>query len=318
LILFFDLLYSEHGSFLDDYQTIDASLSGHEHVYVRVNIQDNFWLGKVLGAVAKFKPERIVFLSAKIQQLLIMLPFILGKRIYAIYHFRPNGRKLSHQVILPVLGRFYKFAAYSPGVESYLRSVIREGVSLVTARAIRKEAAAELAKRKVGQDQITVLLPGIRPGVRDYIEPSSMVAKLESVIGKRISKVYVQSSEPRPPHLDSKVEWIAGKMTDEEYKAIYARSLFVGVKFNNDYETRSSAVVTDAIGHGCILITWDHPITRQYGFPKRLVTNVENVQTTVNALSGDKCLESLYQDYQDLNEARTLWIDYLELGERDT
>lgn len=313
-IIFIDLLYQPKGSFDDDFNTIAKSVEGNSIFHLRVQSKNEVGaLAQTLACILKMSPRKVVFLSAKMWQLILLLPLAYFRPVYVIYHFRPNTRASVHDRVLPLLSKKYTFAAYSESVRKHLCTVIKRDVPLVASRLIDRYASFELLTRKLQQDQIHVFCPGIRHGVRLPLDYRALKRGIEGTLGRPISSMTVQDASDFGQMCDEVSAWVPSKLSDEEYSRLYNEALIISMRFCPEYEARSSAMINDALGRGCIVVTDAHPITIQYGYPMGLVTDLEHLpQVIANVCNGS--LGPAQIPGFDNGEAKKSWMDFLKLG----
>lgn len=311
--LFVDLLYQPKGSFDDDFATISQALEGNSIFHLKVRSKCNLGaLLEVVGCIWKESPRNVVFLSAKLWQLIVLSPLALFFSIYAVYHFRPKTRGRLHDLVLPVLAKIYSFAAYSENVRAYLRKITTADVPLVASRLINKHQSFELLIKKLESDEVRVFCPGIRSGVRVPLAYVDLKRGIESALGRQVSALVVQDTSNTLPRAREVTAWLPSKLPDEEYACLYADALIVGMRFCPDYEPRSSAMINDALGNGCIVLTDEHPITVQYGYPEGLVTNLEHLPRVIESICNGTIGPGQIPGF-DKEEARKSWIGFLNL-----
>lgn len=314
-ILFVDLLYQPKGSFDDDFTTIAKSVKGESIYHLRVAAKGRIApLVKVIWFIFRNSPCQVVFLSAKIWQLIVLAPLAMWRPSYVIYHFRPNVRARLHDLVLPLLSRVYKLAAYSENVRRYLCDVTSRDIPIVASRLIDKRRSINNLHRKLAADIVDVFCPGIRPGVRMPLEYDSLRKGVESALGLPVRRLMVQDAGSMPKIVEQGADWVPPMLSDHEYASIYREALIVAMKFYPGYEVRSSAMINDALSSGCIVVTDAHPIALQYGYPNGLVTDIEHLSLVVERVrSGDYDYDQI-PGFDQL-EARQSWIEFLKLGE---
>ncbi len=312
-IVFVDLLYQPKGSFDDDFITIEKAVEGKSVFHLRVESKDGvralLWAGVCIWQMS---PRRVVFLSAKMWHLILMLPLALFFPVYAIYHFRPNVRGRIHDFLLPLISRVYSFAAYSESVRSYLCTITKRTIPLLAHRSIDKSRSFGLLLWKLQQNQVNIFCPGIRNGVRDPLDYGILKKNIEGVIGRPVCDLVVQDVD-YPLQGSKEVSLrLTSMLSDDEYARLYSDSLIIAMKFCPGYEARSSAMINDALGKGCIVLTDAHPITIQYGYPRGLVTNLEHLPHLIKEINIGKFCSAQIPGF-DEGEARQSWINFLKL-----
>lgn len=313
-ILFIDLLYRPKGSFDDDFATIAKAVEGGRIFHLKVAQTGRFGpLWQVVTAIVRMSPRRVVFLSAKVWQLMLLAPLALLKRSYAVYHFRPNARATMHDRVLPVLARAYSLAAYSAGVQDYLRRVTRKEIPLVASRLIDKRRSLARLADKLRQGHVDVFCPGIRPGVRVPLDYAALRQGLERAAGKPVRNLVVQDAGADTSANAGAVRWAQPMLSDEDYARLYDDSLVIPMKFAADYEVRSSAMINDALGRGCILVTETHPIVAQYGFPEGLVTDLEHLPAVIERVASGRFGPGDIPGFDEA-EAKQSWAAFLKPG----
>jgi len=313
-LLFIDLLYRPKGSFDDDFATITKAVDGQRIFHLKVAQTGRFGpILQVIAAIWRMSPPRVVFLSAKIWQLMLLAPLMLFKRGYAVYHFRPNTRGGMHDRVLPWLACMYKLAAYSAGVQDYLSQVTGKPVPLLASRIIEKHRAFARLVEKMDQDHVDIFCPGIRPGVRVPIDYKELRREVETALGKPVRIIVVQDAGADTSRHTDIVHWAPMMLSDEDYTRHFDESLVIPMKFASNYEARSSAMINDALGRGCIVLTEAHPITAQYGLSQGMVTDLANLPTVIKRVASGQFGPDNIPGF-DYAEAKRSWTEFLKLG----
>lgn len=313
-ILLVDLLYQPKGSFDDDFATIAKSLEGKSIFHLKVTKNGSLnRLLQVITSLFQMSPRKVVFLSAKIWHLILLTPIALFCRTYAVYHFRPNMRAKMHDRALPLLSRVYAFAAYSESVREYLCEITGRDIPIVASRLIDKRRSFETLIKKLGLSVVNVFCPGIRSGVRMSMNYEELKRGVEQSLVRPVVSLVVQDCN-RPFQSDRDVlTWAAPKLSEDEYARLFDEALIIAMNFYPGYEARSSAMINDALGRGCIVVTNAHPITFQYGYPRGLVTNLEHLPLVIEAVQNGSIGADQIPGF-DYVEARKSWMEFLKLG----
>lgn len=311
-ILFVDLLYRSRGSFDDDFATISKSMEGKRIYHLKVD-RSGFIrpLLTVLSGVYRMSPRKVVFLSAKLWQIILLAPLRVFYSVYAIYHFRPNVRAGMHDRVLPMLSRVYRFAVYSKNVQQYLCVVTGRNVPIVASRLIDKRRSVEMIFEKLGRDVVKVFCPGIKQGVRLSMDYDELKQGIEKALGRRVGEIVVQDVDRSLQDCDAVSTWAPPMLGEDEYARLYDDSLLIGMRFYPEYEARSSAMINDALGKGCIVLTEAHPITIQYGYPKGFVTDIEHLSSVVESVRNGSLGHEQIPGFDHM-EARKSWENFLK------
>lgn len=281
-IIFLDFQYEKFGSFDDDFLFIESLLKNDYSLTYR-RFPNNALLYNALTLIRTVFTikDKVVVLSCKTSlTCLIPLIFPFSQRYY-IYHFMPFYRQKLHLKLLKLLSKFFSIGVYSTALQSQLGDHYGLNLSYVPSRFLDKNVSLSLLKSKVENPEICVFIPGIKKGVRRSIDIDYYISELEKVLKKSISKIFIQSktifaSDPRIIYLD--------KVDSGMYRSLFNQCLFTIIEFEESYEQRFSGVVHDAIKSGSIILTKDHPILSQYGFPNSIVTNIEKLPSILKHL----------------------------------
>ena len=307
-VLFCDLQYSERGSFDDDIRAIRTALTWAEIEYYKDNVKasDVQKIARLLAFVRKGRFDRVVFLSARLT-VAFALSFLI-RDLHCIYHFLPNSRKSLHVRLLRLMRGRVRFGVYGAGLVEQLRAESGTPAILVPSRRVDLNASVALYERKARQNRVTVLVPGIRPGVREAIDLQKYVVGLTAK-GFEIEVVRVQG-DVDSSQLTVPVEKIDGYPDASAYAELFRLSTFVIMHFSPGYELRCSGMVLDAVTHGCVVLSVAHPITSQYGYPRFPVVGIESVERLSSEASSirEALLRSSIVFDQDFSDS---WRSYL-------
>lgn len=276
--LLIDLLYADGGSLDEDMKAIANALAVDQDIeYLRVYAHAGWSsVPKVYYQVLFHHYDKVIFLSSKISQLLMFIPLRLSVKCYAIYHFMPKHRQKFHGCALSVLSYFFVFGVYASGVADKIKNFIGFRPMILPSRIIDRERSLALLRQKLAKNQACILVPGVRPGVRKPVALAPIKEKLTNNLGFDIEGIYIQggaSFENQKLEITHEI----GNLSQEEYEQVYCSSLIVAVDFDETYEVRASGVILDALRNGCLLLSNDHPIVRQYGFPTSVITDLEHL-----------------------------------------
>ena len=167
-ILLIDLLFQNNGSYNDDFQAISEYLNEHNVVYLQLPVYSVVKNILIIYLKVLFKKyDRVVILSAKVSQLLFLIPISFFSKIYFIYHFIPNNRIYFHKYSLKFMNFFYKIGTYSSGVKSILDEFLKKEIYLLPSRNINKFNSINLLKYKLTNRNISIFVPGIKEGIRN-------------------------------------------------------------------------------------------------------------------------------------------------------
>lgn len=294
-ILFVDLLHSEHGSYDDDFNAIRQALPGVECDYLKCDVND------VIGGVFQtfclamsFRYTKVVILSAKVFQLALLVPLGLFCNIYVIYHFMPNSRIQLHSRLLPVLTKCFRFATYSDAVSDLLGCFVGTRPPALPSRIVEKAKTEQLLRDKFSDDStLRVLIPGVRPGVRKYIDPQILLSELQQATGARDIRLFIQADPIAAFVGNLSIEFVRKGIPKDEYDALYRSCHVIVVDFENSYEVRASGVILDAAASGCLVLTTDHAINRSYGFPDSILCDIKRIATVISQVRSGVSLQEL-------------------------
>lgn len=317
-ILFVDLLYQPKGSFDDDFVTIKSFMDGKSVLYLKVYKRGLLSpLFSVLSVFFRTSPAQIVFLSAKLWHLVVLIPLALLRPSYAIYHFRPAVRGRLHDRVLPWLAKVYRFAVYGDSVRRYLCRVTNHEIPLIAHRVVDKRLTIRKIRSKLEGGSLMVFCPGIKPGVRMPIPYDYLSDRIRRTLSRPVDKLIVQDSAFPTQNEQYGVTFVPQRLSDLEYSRLYDEALIIAMEFHPDYEGRSSAMINDALRSGCIVITDEHPITNQYGYPDGLVTDLDHLSHTIDAIRNGTIGYDQVPGF-DYEEGRRSWMYFLGLDAQPT
>lgn len=312
-ILFVDLLYKARGSYDDDFATISKAVEGKRIHHLKVEAKGYLrQLSLVISSFYHMSPRKVVFLSAKLWQLILLAPLGFFRPIYAVYHFRPNTRARMHDLVLPLLSHVYKFAAYSENVQQYLCVVTGRNIPMVASRLIDKRRSIELIIKKLEQSVVKVFCPGIKQGIRLSMNYHELKQGIERALALRVGDLVVQDLDRSLQNCIGVSTWAPPMLAEDEYARLYDESLIIVMKFHPEYEARSSAMINDSLGKGCIVVTDAHPITLQYGYPKGFVTDIVHLPSVIESVRNGRLGPDQIPGFDDM-EARESWVRFLKL-----
>jgi hypothetical protein len=307
-ILIVDLLFIENGSLGDDSRAIVGFLSENDCTYLR--LENGHEAKNLLRLYLKStlqKYDHIIILSAKIIQLLFLIPLSLYNRMSFIYHFTPAHRVRFHKCSLKILKHFFKIGTYSQGVKEFLEVLLKKEVQLLPSREIDLEKSIELLRDKLSNKHISILVPGIRPGVRNFPDLKEALNKIYSCLDIIIDEISIQGN--KGPLSENYVDaTFLSALSNEDYGRLYKKSLFVIVDFHESYEVRASGILLDAMQFGCIVISNDHQISKQYGFPDSFIKSIESIKNIRDLNIAN--ISNIYP-YWSLNMAKKSWNKFL-------
>lgn len=281
-VLFVDLLYSEGGSLDEDMKSITKAASvGHQVEYLRFDEKSGYGvLIAIFHHVLTRRYEKIVFLSSKVSQLLLLIPLRLLSKCYAIYHYMPRHRQSFHKFALSIIHRYFVIGVYAPGVAENIEKSVGFRPPVIPSRIVDRKNSLSKLHKKLSQKQIHLLVPGVRSGVRICVKLAPILQKLKD-LGMNAEEIIIQGDASPEGEFSSLVRKV-GKLTQDQYDDLYNSSLIVALEFDQDYEVRASGVILDAIRSGCLVLSSNHQIIRQYGFPSTIVTDLEHLESTLN------------------------------------
>ena len=218
-----DLLYSEGGSYDDDFEAIRKALPEVHCAYLRCNARDGVGsMLRTLRSGLSRHNNKVVFLSAKISQLALLAPFSLWRKCYVIYHFMPNSRVRMHSRLLPVLSTRFLFATYAEAVSDLLGRVCSARPPALPSRIVEKTESERLLREKfVAGEALRVLVPGVRPGVCKFIDPLRLLDQLQQATGAPEIRIFIQG-EPVNAFVDNpNIEFVGQGIPKDDYEALY-------------------------------------------------------------------------------------------------
>lgn len=313
-VLLVDLLYSDGGSLDEDVRSITAALEvDHDVEYLRFDERAGYrCLVGVFRRVLSLRYDQVVFLSSKVGQLFFLAPLRLVAKCYVIYHFMPHHRQAFHERALRLLAPFFVIAVYAAGVADRLLGALGKPVTVLPSRIVdRKQSLARL-REKLSQRRIRILVPGVRPGVREQVALAPIIEALQHRLGYELEGVYIQSGEIPADVANHPAVRKVGKLPQAEYDQLYNSALIVAVNFHEDYEVRASGVILDALRSGSVVLSRDHPIIRQYGFPGTIVTDLDHIGAVLATLKAQPDEQALALiPGADFEEFRARWHSFL-------
>ena len=291
-ILLIDLLHVLGGSLEDDITSIKAALSeDYETKYIKISASSGLFKSlKVFFDALLFFPSKIVFLSSRVNQLFIFIPLCLFSKCYFIYHFMPSCRIKFHSYALPLLAMFYKIGVYSQGVSKVLINILGYAPEILPSRIIDSNLSIIKLHNKIYKNRVNLLIPGVRPGVRNDVDLPSIIATIKK-LGIEVDTVYIQSESKSCEYYfpeDTLNIKTFRYLEISEYTKIFSEALFIAIDFDKTYEVRASGVILDALNNGNIVITNDHPIVFQYGYPNTTITNLENIHKIISKIKNSQ------------------------------
>lgn len=311
-VLFVDLLYSDGGSLDEDMKSITKAVSvAYQVEYLRFDEKSGYGvLTGILHHVLIHRYEKIVFLSSKVSQLLLLIPLRLLSKCYAIYHYMPRHRQTFHKFALSIIHRVFVIGVYAPGVADKIEKSVGFRPSVIPSRIIDRKKSLSKLHKKISQKQIHLLVPGIRPGVRICVKLAPIIQKLKD-LGIKVEEIIIQSDASPEGEFSSLIRKV-GKLTQDQYDDLYNSSLIVALEFDQDYEVRASGVILDAMRSGCLVLSNNHQIIRQYGFPSTIVTDLEHLESVLdNIINGSVEHALTLIPGPDLEEFESKWRSFL-------
>jgi hypothetical protein len=294
-VLFVDLLYSEHGSYDDDFEAIREALPEVQCVYLRCDARDGMGcVLRMVSAALSCHYDKVVFLSAKVSQLALLAPFSLLRKPYAIYHFMPNSRVRMHSRLLPVLSTCFHFATYANAVSDLFSSVVGTRPPALPSRIVEKTKSEQLLREKfVGGTALRVLIPGVRTGVRKFIDPQKLLIQLQQATSALEIRIFIQGEPVDALGDHPSIEFVRKGIPKDDYEALYRSCHVIAVEFDDRYEVRASGVVLDAAASGCLILTTEHAINRGYGFPDSILCDIERIGALIDRIRTGQPLQQL-------------------------
>ena len=293
-LLFVDLLYSEHGSFDDDFNAIRQALPGVECDYLKCDVRNA--IGGVLRTMhiaLSLRYSKVIILSAKVSQLAMLVPLSLLRKTYAIYHFLPNSRVRLHTRLLPVLSKYFHFATYAESVSDLFGGITGTRPPAIPSRIVEKNESERCLREKfIDSAELRVLVPGVRPGVRKFIDPQRLVAQLQQVTNASEVRLFIQGDPVDTFIAHPSIEFVRKGIPKDEYEALYRSCHVIAVEFDDSYEVRASGVILDAVASGCLVLTTEHAISRGYGYPDTIVCDKKRIGVLISRIRAGEALQS--------------------------
>lgn len=312
-VLFIDLLYSDGGSLDEDMKSITKTVgTDYDVEYLRFDQLTGYRaIVGVFIRVLTRRYDKVVFLSSKVSQLFPLALLGMKTKCFAIYHYMPSHRRNFHKTSLRILSRFFTFGVYANGVADEIEAPLGFRPAVLPSRIIDPKMSLMLLRKKLAQRKIRLLVPGVRPGVRKEVALGPIFELLEQRLGYQLEEIYIQGEITDSGQAYEVIRKV-GKLSQTEYDNLYQSSLIVAVNFHDNYEIRASGVILDALRGGCLILSNDHPINRQYGFPNSIVTDIvhlESVISTINSASDNQALATI--PGADFDKFRSIWYSFL-------
>jgi hypothetical protein len=286
-ILFIDLLYSDFGSYDDDFNSISLAFNSDNIRHLKINIQTNYFKKLFIIYINYFyvfRGYKFVFLSSRLTHLILFSPLFSLKKGYFIYHFIPKNRIFIHGFFLKILNIFYNIGVYSKSVNKDMERIFGLRSTVLPSRLIDISLSKKRLIKKINNNYYSIYIPKIKPGIRNYISING--------VSDGASKIFTHDPDLYELFAD-KLVTLEKFLDAKGYQDIYENSLFIAINFDENYEVRASGMILDALKFGCIIITNDHPIAKSYGFPNFLFT--KDKYFTFN----DSTINDLLKTYDD-------------------
>jgi hypothetical protein len=306
-----DFIFSDNGSFLDDIIFIKSCLSNQNYVSYKVFKSTDSIIKKITNILILYKnsDDLIIVLSAKLWMLYLLAPLCLWKKIAFVYHFIPNKRQEFHRVSVKMLKHLYILIVYSKALKDLLHTKWSINAVYLPSRCIDKERAADLLNDKLKNGSNQLLVPGIRFGVRNIRNIKSILGQIEKNSKLDIRSIVIQTDDPNLSCITKLEKKFVAKLSAENYKELFEKSVCVYIDFDEIYELRASGVLLDAIAAGCIIFSSYHPITEQYGYPNSLLTDLETFEDLTYPLNVNQMLE--LTGVMDFNTSKLEWTRFI-------
>jgi hypothetical protein len=273
-----DLLYSEYGSFDKDSNDILSSVGKDKVMYLvgsnEYSIFKNIIL--LLHFIYKNGPCEFNILSGRFWHVLVLGLIGFNIKTYVV-HFLPNQNKDFHCSCLQKFRSKIKIWVYSKSVNDELVDLGLKVSGVLTSRKIDTYKSTMLLNQKACRPKKKLFFPSPKTGVRQSLDVNNKINSLLDM-SFEISDVYVQGK-----HLFDKaasnlhevnMHFLNHGLSADDYDSILEDVDFVCVTFDPAYEPRASGILLDAIASGSIVITEEHVINTQYGFPSNIITNM--------------------------------------------
>ena len=157
-------------------------------------------------------------------------------------------------------------------------SVVGARPPALPSRIVDKAESERLLREKFTcEAALFVLVPGVRPGVRKFIDPEQLLTKLQQATGVCEIRLFIQGEPVNSYAGHPSIEFIRSGIPKDEYDALYRSCHVIAVDFDDSYEVRASGVILDAASFGCLVLTTDHPINRGYGFPDSILCDIKRI-----------------------------------------
>jgi hypothetical protein len=278
-VLLCDLQFSKHGSFIDDFNSIKRILdSDHEIVYYTDTIQSILSIDNVIKFVVfckKNKYEKIVILSSKLTIIPFLMMFI--KNVCFVYHFTPNKRQNIHKHLLNFIAKRNRIGLYSYGIYTKMKNEKIKNIFYLPSRIIDLEKIRVNYIKKINSNSVNIFIPFIKLGVRKWFDFNKIFEQISQYY--KIENIYIQNIEIFDEISKIyNVKQLNNYMKIDDYNQIYNSSTFVLLEFDDLYELRASGIILDSIASASIVITSDHEINFQYGFPDFPIMSIDSIK----------------------------------------
>lgn len=301
-LLILDILYSKNGSFDDDFNFISQTLDNdYEIKYFKGNPKKRLLTYfQVLFILIGNRYHRYLFLSFNTPFLLICRRFF-KRRFYKyrfILHFIPSDKEIFHgKIIRNSIYYGIRIGFYSPALAEQFKSK-----NFLLARKTNS-FEENFSNHKLKEDSI--FIPKYNHA-REKIDIKYLFQKLS--VHHNIKKVYSQN-EIDENELPVGIDFQLYDYLDvKTYNEILTRSKFIVIVFNPKYELRISGFLLDALNYGCSVITNDHPITRQFGFPNAFVRDLKLLSRE------DIAMTKMKYEF-DKSSSKKRWLDFIKNGD---
>lgn len=312
-----DLLYSKFGHFNDDFNSLSILFKDHQVDHMKFEKLNIFELINFLITIVK-SYDVIYFASIKLSHAALIFPIIKllqsrGIQLLLLIHFLPRNRTLSYKIIIPWLSHFCKIGVFSRSLRAEFLSKFNLKVTFIPSRIINTTEAVQYYHFKLSNNNRVLLIPGVGsagkslPPIEDLMQFLNKFEISKIIINSRINinKTYISSI-----NTGIQVEIHNGFINYHNYSKFFNQAQFVMCIFEKNYENRCSGIILDALKNGCVILTEDHPISREYGFPSIASIPLDSSKSSIKYSQNINIYSEALSDFSFL-EAKSRWDDFI-------